>query len=123
MLGAKEPSQAYIYPSPLALLSELHTYLATEFLAHKEGVLKETTFIAQRMVGDFAKGLRAFWVVQFLIYPLAVMVLSCSFFFTECLGAAEASKKMGGEFIVNIVGNLIVCVWVVLRKRGKKKPS
>lgn len=65
--GRQDPCQ-YIYPALLALLCSPHTYLATEFLAHKEGVLKETTFIAQRMVGDFAKGLRAFWVVQFLIY-------------------------------------------------------
>lgn len=66
----RHPSSEYIYPSLLALLSNLHTYLATEFLAHKEGVLKETTFIAQRKVGGFAKGLRAFWVVQFLIYSI-----------------------------------------------------
>ncbi|RPB12565.1 hypothetical protein P167DRAFT_574247 [Morchella conica CCBAS932] len=31
--------------------------------AHEESGLEEPTFIAQRMVGDLAKGLRAFWVV------------------------------------------------------------
>lgn len=93
----RRPPPEYIYPSPLALLSGLHTYLATEFLAHKEGVLKETTFIAQRMVGDFAKGLRAFWVVQFLIYHSrchGVLFVVLFFFFAGCLGVAEASKKM-----------------------------